>query len=457
MGTSGGQAGSGRRMRRHSWVLAFLDFCIVAAFVAANNGPHGEHPVSHATRTLVAAAVTVGVLYLFGLYRSRITLSALDSAPQLLIAGWMLGPVAVVLLWNSDYPRIQQALWCWTALFGARVVYYWTVRRLRVRHPERGARTLVIGGGKVAGELVSSMFEYPVYGLRPVLVMDDDPLDATAFPVEVIPRHRDLAGLIREREIATVIVAFSRDRDSTLVEPLRDCDTLDCEIFVVPRLYEFVHQDRDMDRIHTIPLVLVRRLALRSSHWRIKRVTSLASALVALVLVSPLLALVAAAIKVQDPRSPVLFRQTRVGQDGRLFSLYKFRTMRPVPDSESDRDWTDESLRITRLGRFLRRHSIDELPQLWNVIRGDMSVVGPRPERPHFANRFGAEIPAYQSRHRVKVGLTGWAAIHGLRGDTDIEDRASYDNYYIENWSLWLDAKIVLMSVGTVVFGKGGR
>ncbi|KXP01256.1 sugar transferase [Tsukamurella pseudospumae] len=455
MTTIGVPAGSGRRTRRHTWVLAILDFVIVVAFVVANDLIRGV-PAPPPVRILLAAAITVAVLYLFGLYRSRITLSALDGAPQLIIAGLLLWPFAVISLWNDDHARFLHAALCWLALFGVRVVYYWTVRRYRERRPECGSRTLVIGGGKVAGELVNSMFEYPVYGLRPVLVMDDDPLDATVFPVEVIPRRSDLAALIREREIDTVIVAFSRDRDSTLVEPLRECDHLDCEIYVVPRLYEFVHQDRDMDRIHTTPLVLVRRLALRTSHWRIKRVTSLATSLLGLVLFSPLLAAVALAIKIQEPNAPILFRQTRVGQDGRLFSLYKFRTMRPVPDEESDRDWTDESLRITRLGRFLRRHSIDELPQLWNVVRGDMSVVGPRPERPHFANRFGQEIPAYQSRHRVKVGLTGWAAIHGLRGDTDIKDRASYDNYYIENWSLWLDAKIVLMSVGTVLFGRGG-
>lgn len=455
MSRSGAAAGSGRRTRRLSWALALIDFLVVLAFLIATD-PNCPVAALDVAEALAGSLATVTVFYLFGLYRSRITLSALDSVPQLAIASWMLVPVGVITVWHNDHSRTLVALVCFAILFAARVLYYAAIRHHRARHPQSGARTLVIGGGKVAGELVTSMFEFPEYGLRPVLVMDDDPLDATAFDVEVIPRRNDLADLISERSIDTVIVAFSRDRDATLVDPLRDCDTLDCEIYVVPRLYEFVHQDRDMDRIHTTPLVLVRRLALRSSHWRIKRVTSLLTSVAGLILFSPLLLAVAIAIKVQEPHAPVLFRQTRVGQDGRLFSLYKFRTMRPVPDEESDRDWTDETLRITPLGRVLRRHSIDELPQLWNVVRGDMSVVGPRPERPHFAHRFGAEIPAYQSRHRVMVGLTGWAAIHGLRGDTDIRDRASYDNYYIENWSLWLDTKILLISVGTVIFGRGG-
>ncbi|WP_019202824.1 sugar transferase [Tsukamurella sp. 1534] len=443
-----------RRTHRHIWPLALLDFAIVAAVLLLSYRP-GEDTSRHIETCVAAALITLAAFFVLGLYRTKITLSALDTIPQIIIAGWLLIPLFLLLPWDDAHPVIRNVIACLGILLLVRAVYFAVVRRHRARHPDQGARTLVIGGGKVAGELVSSMFEYPIYGLRPVLVMDDDPLDPTSFPVEVIPRRADLAALIEERAIDTVIVAFSRDRDATLVEPLRDCDTLDCEIYVVPRLYEFVHQDRDMDRIHTTPLTLVRRLALRSSHWRVKRVTSLTTASLGLILLSPLLLGVAAAIKLQDPHAPVLFRQTRVGQDGRLFSLYKFRTMRPVPDEESDKAWSSESSRVTRLGVHLRRHSIDELPQLWNVVRGDMSMVGPRPERPHFVDRFGAEIPAYQSRHRVKAGLTGWAAIHGLRGDTDIKDRATYDNFYIENWSLWLDAKILVMTVTAVLFGKG--
>ncbi|ADG78879.1 Exopolysaccharide biosynthesis polyprenyl glycosylphosphotransferase OS=Tsukamurella paurometabola(strain ATCC 8368 / DSM / CCUG 35730 / CIP 100753 / JCM 10117 / KCTC 9821 / NBRC 16120 / NCIMB 702349 / NCTC 13040)OX=521096 GN=Tpau_2271 PE=3 SV=1 [Tsukamurella paurometabola] len=448
-GRSGNRA---RHRRRHTWLLAVLDAVVVAGFLGATYDP-GSDPAAHVTKVLAGTALTIGTFYLFGLYRARITLSALDTLPQLVIAAWLLAPLAMAMHWDDDHTFIPQVLMCWVALLMLRVVYYAVVRHRRAAHPENGARTLVIGGGKVADELVRAMSHYPVYGLRPVLVMDDDPLDPTLFPTEVIPRRHDLAGLIEERDIETVIVAFSRDRDSTLVDPLRECDTLDCEIYVVPRLYEFVHQDRDMDRIHTIPLVLVRRLALRTSHWRVKRITSLITSSVGLLLFSPLLALVAAAIKLQDPRAPVLFRQTRVGQDGHLFTLYKFRTMRPVPDEVADADWSTD--RTTRLGSFLRRYSIDELPQLWNVVCGDMSMVGPRPERPHFVDRFRADIPAYKSRHRVHAGLTGWAAIHGLRGDTDIRDRASYDNYYIENWSLWLDTKILLMTAASVLLGRG--
>ncbi|GAA0998624.1 exopolysaccharide biosynthesis polyprenyl glycosylphosphotransferase [Nocardiopsis tropica] len=429
-----------------------LDSLTVAGFLGSTYVP-GDSPSAHVAKVVLGTALTVGVFYLFGLYRARITLSALDTLPQLVIAGWLLAPLAITLHWDDDHPLVPQVLMCWASLLALRIAYYAVVRKRRAAHPEDGARTLVIGGGKVAGELVHSMIEYPMYGLRPVLVMDDDPLDPMVFPTEVIPRRHDLAGLIQERDIETVIVAFSRDRDSTLVEPLRECDTLDCEIYVVPRLYEFVHQDRDMDRIHTIPLVLVRRLALRTSHWRVKRITSLTTASIGLLLLSPLLAVVALAIKLGQPSAPVLFRQTRVGQDGRLFTLYKFRTMAPVPDEVSDADWSSD--RAQGLGSFLRRYSIDELPQLWNVVRGDMSMVGPRPERPHFVDRFRVDIPAYQSRHRVHAGLTGWAAIHGLRGDTDIRDRASYDNFYIENWSLWLDTKILLLTVASVVFGKG--
>jgi lipopolysaccharide/colanic/teichoic acid biosynthesis glycosyltransferase len=148
----------------------------------------------------------------------------------------------------------------------------------------------------------------------------------------------------------------------------------------------------------------------------------------------------------------VLFRQERVGMDGRPFTVLKFCSLRPTADSEAATTWNiGTDTRVRPLGRFLRRTSLDELPQLWNVLRGDMSLVGPRPERPHFVDEFTRRYPRYTARHRVPVGLTGWAQIHGLRGDTSISDRAGFDNFYIENWSLWGDIKILLRTAAQVV------
>jgi lipopolysaccharide/colanic/teichoic acid biosynthesis glycosyltransferase len=158
-----------------------------------------------------------------------------------------------------------------------------------------------------------------------------------------------------------------------------------------------------------------------------------------------------------DGGPPIFFRQERIGRYGKPFELIKFRSMRPASEHEAQTNWSiAHDRRVSPIGRFLRRTSLDELPQLWNILRGDMTVVGPRPERPYFVERFSAEHPGYAMRHRVPVGLTGLAQVSGLRGDTPISDRARFDNYYIENWSLWLDVKVLLRTVSEV-FRGGGR
>ena len=152
----------------------------------------------------------------------------------------------------------------------------------------------------------------------------------------------------------------------------------------------------------------------------------------------------------------MIFRQVRVGRDGREFEVFKFRSMRPADPGESDVQWSiAKDSRVGTVGRFIRKTSLDELPQLFNILRGDMTFVGPRPERPHFVAQFRADLPHYQHRHRVPVGLTGLAQVSGLRGDTSIDDRARFDNFYIENWSLWLDVKVILRTVRHVLSPSG--
>jgi exopolysaccharide biosynthesis polyprenyl glycosylphosphotransferase len=203
------------------------------------------------------------------------------------------------------------------------------------------------------------------------------------------------------------------------------------------------------DQLWGIPLCRVRLSALRRTAWRAKRIFDVVCAGLALLVSSPLVGLIAVAVRLTSP-GPVLFRQSRIGQDGREFELLKFRSMYVRHDGATS--WMATSADQTRVGRWLRRTSLDELPQLWNVLRGDMSLVGPRPERPHFVDLFRVEIPGYGDRHRLPVGLTGWAQVHGLRGDdTSLDERARFDNFYIESWSLWLDVVVLLRTVGAVV------
>jgi exopolysaccharide biosynthesis polyprenyl glycosylphosphotransferase len=173
---------------------------------------------------------------------------------------------------------------------------------------------------------------------------------------------------------------------------------------------------------------------------------------VVLAITSPLFVLLAAAVRLSSP-GPVFFRQTRIGQRGEPFQVLKFRTLRV--NSESDVAWSaDGDERVTLVGRILRRTSLDELPQIINVLRGHMSLIGPRPERPFFVDRFSLEVARYQDRHRVPVGITGWAQVHGLRGDTSIPERVRFDNYYIEHWSLWTDLVIMVRTIWLIVTGR---
>jgi exopolysaccharide biosynthesis polyprenyl glycosylphosphotransferase len=210
-----------------------------------------------------------------------------------------------------------------------------------------------------------------------------------------------------------------------------------------------------MDEVWGLPLVRLRRAARRSRGWEVKRLFDIVVAALALLALAPLFAVVAALVR-REGGPGVLFRQERVSVDGTHFELLKFRSLKPVDETESATHWNiAHDDRLGPVGRFLRKTSIDELPQLINILRGEMSLVGPRPERPHFVHQFTEAHPRYVARHRVPSGLTGWAQVHGLRGDTSIADRARFDNFYIENWSLWLDLKIILRTVGSVVRGTG--
>ncbi|HZG93537.1 MAG TPA: exopolysaccharide biosynthesis polyprenyl glycosylphosphotransferase, partial [Mycobacteriales bacterium] len=293
-------------------------------------------------------------------------------------------------------------------------------------------------------------------GLLPVGFLDSDPLlPADRRPVALLGGHDALAKVIVEFGVHDVIVAFGSARESEMVSVIRTCDRLNCEIFFVPRLFELMSTNRDTDHIWGVPISRLRRAAFRSPMWKVKRLLDVASAAVALVVLSPVLLVCAIAVRLETGRG-IIFRQQRVGIDGRPFEVLKFRSMRPASEGESQTRWNiADDARVGPVGRILRRTSLDELPQLWNIIRGDMTLVGPRPERPHFVEQFTLSYPRYTARHRVPAGLTGWAQVHGLRGDTSIDDRARFDNFYIENWSLWLDLKIILRTVGQVVRGVG--
>lgn len=440
--------------------LLALDVVALAVFGLIVLGNRHRDSLLEGVAALVGAVIVVFFLEVAGLYRNRLSLSALDDLPR--IAAWTVVGFALACSVIEPYGDVGRAaigvLIVIAMLFTLRAIYYAVVRDIRRRSEPARTRTAVVGGGRIGAELIKITRARPEYGLDVVVAITDDPLqELVDTGIEIEAGLGDTRKHVEHHRVGAVLVAFSSSPDSSMVGPLRDCDELDCEIFIVPRLFEFVPLTKDMDRLHTIPLIRMRRDALRTWYWKAKRIFDLVTVSVALLIFSPVIAAVAAAVFLSDPRAPIIFRQKRIGRRGVPFEVLKFRSMRPVASTTSDSEWQPSQRdRIGPVGRFIRKTSLDELPQLWNVFRGDMSIVGPRPERPHFVEQFESSVPSYRDRHRVPAGLTGWAAINGLRGDTSITDRAIYDNFYIENWSVWLDIKIIVRTVGAVLRGTGG-
>jgi exopolysaccharide biosynthesis polyprenyl glycosylphosphotransferase len=333
-----------------------------------------------------------------------------------------------------------------------RAFAYALQRRARVR----GAiseRTVIVGAGEVGLELARTLVEHPEFGLEPVGFLDA--WSQRELPLPVVGEAADLEDVVRYHDIGRVVIAFGSDPDPKLTAILGSCKSLPVDVHVVPRFWELGTSrfSRFVDDLWGIPVVHVGRqdrgLAGRVS----KRVFDIVLGTTALLIASPLLILGAIGVKLSSP-GPVLFRQRRVGLYGRKFDILKFRTMRV--NDESDTLWSVvNDARVTKVGRLLRRTGLDELPQLFNVLRGDMSLVGPRPERPHFVTQFSARVQYYDDRHRMPSGVTGWAQIHGLRGDTSIPERVRFDNAYVDGWSLWRDIVIVARTILLVLKGDG--
>ncbi|SFE04329.1 exopolysaccharide biosynthesis polyprenyl glycosylphosphotransferase [Blastococcus tunisiensis] len=448
-------------------MLVFLDgLAVVLGIVLVDLVGRGIGADVPLKKTAAFGVVLLALFWLAGLYRSRLSLSVLDDLP--VIAGRWLAAVAVAVLGQIVWSNAiwQNYIIHWRFMWGAvaigvgavlvRALGYAVVRRLRserlVTH-----RTLILGAGQVGNQVADILTAHPEFGLHPVGFLDADPwLRESTSGLPVLGGPESLSTLLLQGKIRNVVVAFSSVKEAQMVGLIRTCDRHECELFVVPRLYELHQVDGDMDTAWGMPLVRLRRAPYRSPAWRVKRLIDVLFSGGALLFLAPLMALLALAVRL-DGGPGIIFRQERVGVDGRTFQVLKFRSLRPVDEGESATNWNiAHDDRLSTFGRLLRKSSLDELPQLFNILRGDMSLVGPRPERPHFVHQFRSTYPSYEARHRVPSGLTGWAQVHGLRGDTSIADRARFDNYYIENWSLWLDLKIILRTVSSVIRGAGG-
>ncbi len=308
---------------------------------------------------------------------------------------------------------------------------------------------LVVGAGRTAQETVASIHGHPEAGLRVLGILSNDLSlqGRTIEGVRVIGDYAAVKGALGRSRIDQVVVALPREDGDHLEKILADLEDEFVTVRLIPDLLHVMTLRSSVEELDGLPVINLRDSPLVGWAALQKRAFDVAVASTGLFVGAPILGVVALGVWATSGR-PILYRQERMGLDGRVFQCLKFRTMREDAESKTGPVWTvEDDPRRTRFGAFLRVSNLDELPQLWNVLRGDMSLVGPRPERPVFIEQFRREIPGYMLRHKVKAGLTGWAQVHGWRGNTSLHERIEHDIYYIQNWSLGLDVQILLMTL----------
>ncbi len=429
--TAQGRVGRAWRSWLAIGIVVALDVIALGVAAAMTDSPASWAYGAMAVLALVSA----------GAYHLRFNLSALDEAPRI-AAALALAALAIAPFTHSG-EVLRQAALAVPSVLVARAVAYAAVRQWRRRGLKE--RTVIAGSGHVGIELAHLIQHHPEFGIGCI------GFAGAPFPNLPAPLLGDLAHLddiVRNEHVRHVLVAFSPTREVDFVPVLRTAMRRDVQVHVVPRFFEVGVAPRgsDSDDLWGIPLYRVRQAALQRWAWRLKRVVDFAVATVLLVLALPVLAFAAILVRCTGP-GPILFRQRRIGQHGDEFEVLKFRTLAP---DHVDETFNADETSYRGIGWLLRRSSIDELPQLWNVLRGDMSLVGPRPERGYLVEEFNHKVHGYSDRHRMPVGLTGWAQVHGLRGDTSLRERVRFDNQYIEHWSLWRDAVILLRTLAAV-------
>jgi len=324
----------------------------------------------------------------------------------------------------------------------------WSISELlaRFRHRRGNVQVvLVVGAGELGRQVVERLKPLGEYGLQVVGFLDDDPgkQQRRIMDVPVLGSSQELESIVEAERVDQVILALPPSAHHRTAQLIRRAGQLLVEVKVVPDLLQYYVLRAGVEDLDGLPVINLTQIPLEGWNQFVKRACDVVGASILLLAVSWLLPIIAYLIWRHD-HGPVFYSQVRMGLDGRSFRLFKFRSMRVDAEPEGQARWTrNHDPRVTRIGAFLRRTNLDEIPQLINVLLGDMSLVGPRPERPEFVERFRNRYPEYMARHRVRTGMTGWAQVNGLRGDTSIRRRVAHDLYYIENWSLALDLKIL--------------
>ncbi len=416
--------------------------------------PLGEYLVALPVVLLVYAVV----FRLHGLYRPRRLEAIWDEAGHVLradLSGFLILAAISFVYREYSYSRLTAVLFFglnFLLVFGARLVTRALLRRLRARGYNR-RYALIVGAGREGQALLAALRRNVWTGIVAKGFLDDrDQLvGRTVEGVPVLGRTDQVASLVAQGGVDQVFVALPMEEYVAIRRVVESLVDSHLDIRIVSDLFGFTSLNRTVGDFDGLPIISLRESPLYGWKQIVKRLMDVGIAAVGLVLLSPVLLLIAIAIRLTSG-PPVLHCQKRMGLDCRSFTMYKFRTMSPDAEAATGPVWAaPDDERVTSLGRFLRRYSLDELPQFVNVIKGDMSLVGPRPERPDFISDFNRQVPRYALRHKVKAGITGWAQVNDWRGDTSLRKRIEYDLYYIENWSITLDLRILLLTCVRVV------
>jgi Undecaprenyl-phosphate glucose phosphotransferase len=433
-----------------AWLLAYWERFYGIALAPASSLPEFS---TYAALSPLVAVLWIATFSSMRVYESRRMTGRLDEMKLVLRAHGTALLFFIAITYAFDDYKYSRGVMAYFAAIGAiglagsRFSLRGLLRKIRARGYNL-RNVLVVGEGAMLQHLVTRIGKYPELGLRVIGVLTPaESSEEWVAGAEVLGHFEDLARVVDERTVDEVTIALGQQAAASVDAMLESLKGEPVDLRLVPDVHRYVTLGCDVEEFDGMPVVRLNDSPLMGAAALFKRSTDLLLSALALLILATPMAIIAIAVKLSS-RGPILYGQERMGLDGRTFIMYKFRSMKVDAEVSSGAVWaTKNDDRRTAVGTFLRKTSLDELPQFWNVFRGDMSLVGPRPERPVFVSQFKHEIPGYMLRHKVKSGITGWAQVNGWRGDTSLARRIECDLFYIKHWSYFLDLRILVMTL----------
>ncbi len=457
-----------QKKQMHILILLILDILaivladITSVYIRFNTNFFEETkllsiPIEHYYKILILVLPVVIFIYIiFKLYKNPLDARISKDIRRLItaniVSALILMSLTFIIKEGWNYSRFVLASFIFFNIIYSiifRIIHH-SILKKNYNSGENIINILVIGTSNVAIDYLKTIKNYKKYGyiVKGILSLDSKLVGNGLLGYPIIGTIDEFTKLQNENKFDEVVIALQMEQIEQGKNIINKCDAEGVRVKFIPSYYEFLKVDMNIESLDGIPMLVVRDVPLDTiSNQIVKRIFDICFSTFAILASSPIMIFVALGVKITSP-GPIFFKQERVGLKNKTFNMLKFRSMKVQKESDTNVVWTTQNdPRKTKFGSFIRKTSLDELPQFFNVFLGDMSIVGPRPERPYWVNKFKDEIPEYMLRHYVKSGITGWAQVNGWRGDTSIEERIKCDNYYIQNWSLLFDIKIIFLTV----------